>query len=212
MPEVRGSFASVSRTSSTLKRFASIIVVAIAVIGNQRVTSQPSRPPLQAWGASVQGLRIAVSTTVPPSGAEFLVMLQNTSGADFVINLGYMLANGKHMFPTAVRLRLADRAGNQRELQFFDRRYPVVGGRVDDFVVALRAGATYTFPVSLNDYSNPTTNEFGVTLAAGRHQMSARFEGRGSTNSNSDMQGVALMNFWKGNVESDRLEFEVPSR
>ena len=63
-----------------------------------------------------------------------------------------MLANGKVMFPAAVRLVLTDPAENTRELQFFDRRYSVIAGRLDDFTVALRAGATYVFPVSLDQY------------------------------------------------------------
>jgi len=53
-----------------------------------------------------------------------------------VLNLGSMLANGKVMFPEAVRLSLTDPAGYARELHFFDRRYPGIAGRVDDFIVA----------------------------------------------------------------------------
>jgi len=40
-----------------------------------------------------------------PTGAEFLVALQNTSKADFVVNLGSMLGNGRVMFPAGVRAR-----------------------------------------------------------------------------------------------------------
>jgi hypothetical protein len=66
-----------------------------------------------------------------------------------------MLANGKVMLPAAIRLLLTDPAGHTRELQFFDRRYPAVAGRVDDFTVALRARSIYALRVSLNQYWSP---------------------------------------------------------
>jgi hypothetical protein len=109
----------------------------------QRVSPQSSLPASRAWGPSSDGLRIAIlatSTPVPAISAECLISIQNISDTD-VVNLGWMLANGKVMFPSAIRLFLTDPAGDTRELQFFDRRYPAVVGRIDDFTVALRAGA-----------------------------------------------------------------------
>ena len=115
-----------------------------------------------------------------------------------------MLANGKVMFPEAIRLFLADPAGNPRELHFFDRRYPAIVGRVDDFTVALRAGAAYEFPVSLDQYESPS-----VKLGPGRYRIQARFDGRGAIHLNGDTPGIALMNFWKGTAQSNTLEFEL---
>jgi hypothetical protein len=151
----------------------------------------------------------AISRTQPSRGAQFAIILHNAGDADLVINLGHMLANGKVMVPSAVRLHIIDPGGNARELLFFDRRYPGVAGRIDDFTVALRRGAMYVLPISLDDYWSPATQESELTLAVGRHRVSAQLEGKGATALNSDMQGIALMNFWKGNVESDLLEFEV---
>jgi hypothetical protein len=104
------------------------------------------------------------SGNLPPAGAEFYVALENTSDSDFVVNLGQMLANGKVMFPTAIRLTLTDPAGQTRELDFSDRRYPGVAGRVDDFTVALRSGSIYALRVSLNQYWSPATKEFVLKL------------------------------------------------
>jgi hypothetical protein len=136
-----------------------------------------------------------------------MVALQNIGNTDFVVNLGFMLANGKVMFPEAVRLSLTDPAGDTRELQFFDRRYPAIAGRLDDFTVALRAGAAYEFPVSLDQYVSPL-----VKLGPGRHRIQARFQGRAATIVNLDMPGIALTNFWKGTAESNTVEFEVSAR
>jgi hypothetical protein len=120
-----------------------------------------------------------------------------------------MIPNGKVMFPTAIRLTLTDAAGQTRELDFSDRRYPAVAGRVDDFTVALRSGSIYALRVSLNQYWSPTTKEFGLKLAAGRHRIAARFEGHGARTVNLDMQGAALLNFWKGTMESNVVDFVV---
>ena len=121
-----------------------------------------------------------------------------------------MLGNGKVMFPTAVRLILTDLAGKTRELEFFDRRYPGVAGRVDPFTVSLRAGSIYVLRTSLNQYVIPATNNFDVKLASGRNRIAARFEGQGVEGGNSDMRGVALLNFWKGTAQSNTVEFDVP--
>ena len=76
-------------------------------------------------------------------------------------------------------------------------------------MVALQAGATYTLPASLDKYCNGATPGLGVKLLPGQYQISARFDGQGATTHNLDMQGVALLNFWKGTIQSDLLEFDV---
>jgi hypothetical protein len=191
-----------------------VLVVAITLGMVQRVSSQSSPPATRVWGPSSDGLRISISTTsaTPPSTSpEFLISIQNISNRDFVVNLGFMLANGKVMFPEAIRLSLTDPAGTTRELRFFDRRYPAIAGHLDDFTVALRAGAAYEFPVSLDQYWSESTNEFGMKLGAGRYRIQAQFEGRGAANLNLD-PGIGLMNFWKGTAQSNTLEFEVSPR
>jgi len=140
---------------------------------------------------------------------QFEVALENTGTADFVINLGYMLANGKVMFPSSVRLILTDPSGQTRELEYFDRKYPGVAGRIDDFIVALRVGSVYTLRTTMDHYWSPSTKELDVPLASGRYRILARFQGEGARTTNLDMPGMALMNFWKGTVQSNALEFVV---
>jgi len=198
---------------TAMKRF--VLFVAITVTLAEPVSPQSSLSATRAWGPSTDGLRIAISTTSPrpPSTSpEFLISIQNIGKTDFVVNLGFMLANGKVMFPEAVRLSLTDPAGDTRELRFFDRRYPAIVGRLDDFMVALRAGAAYEFPVSLDQYWSESTKEFGMKLGAGHYRIEARFEGRGASYINLDTPGIALMNFWKGTAQSDTVEFELSPR
>lgn len=120
-----------------------------------------------------------------------------------------MLANGKVMFPGAVRLRLTDSHGTTRELEYFDKRYPAIAGRVDDFIVALRAGSVYAIRISLERYWSRATKEFDLTLQRGRYQIEARFDGQGAQSINGDTAGIALLNFWKGTLRSNSIALEV---
>ena len=169
-----------------------------------RGTATVGGPPLEA----ALRIALAIEPTTMKVG-RLTVSLQNLGASDFVVNLGSMLANGRVMFPDAVHLIDVDPVGKSRDLQFFDRRYPGVAGRVDDFVVALRSGATYTFTVLLDQYWSPDTKEIPLKWAAGTHRLSARFDGRRASAINGDMRGIALMNFWKGSVTSPAVEYVV---
>jgi hypothetical protein len=172
--------------------------------------SQSTSAVTQAWGPSVQGLRMSISVSHEnPSraGAEFSVALENTGDSDFVMNLGSMLGNGKVMLPTAVRLVLTNSAGRIQELEF---KTPPVAGRVDPFIVSLRAGSIYVLRTSLSQYIIPAMNNFDVKLASGGNRIAARFEGRGVEQTTSEMPGVALLNFWKGTAQSNTVEFDPP--
>lgn len=142
-------------------------------------------------------------------GVAFEVSFNNAGTSDFVLNLGHMLANGKVMFSNAVRVVLTRPSGATCELEYFDRRYPGVAGRIDDFVVALPAGAVYTLRVLSDRLWCPATKEFQLALGPGRYRVTARFEGRGAAAQNPDMTGVALLNFWKGTAASAEASFDV---
>ena len=194
-----------------MNRSALFVVLAMTLAIPRETSSQTFHRSSQAVGSSAGELRIGISAateTVPSQGAKFIVALQNTSNSDFVLNLGSMLGNGKVMLPHAVQLLLTDRIlGNTLELHYCGLRYIV--GRLDDYTVALQAGATYALRVSLDKYCGPAPRGFGVNLLPGRYQISARFDGRGAITKGGDMAGVALLNFWKGTIQSDILEFDV---
>ena len=198
----------------TLSKHACSSIVACALIASVPGASahQADATPA-ARGASSNGLRAGIAVTNPgpqsPTAAAFRIELQNTGPSDFVLNLGYMLANGKFMVPSAVRLLLTDAAGARRELHYVDRHHAALAGRMDDYIVALRNGATYSMDVSLTTYVSPATKEHTLTLPAGRYRIAARFSGQGAATSNLDMAGVPLLNFWKGSVDSGVLDFEV---
>ena len=184
---------------------------AALVAGSQAPGQRQSLPT--DWGSANTGLRMAISSATTATetsvGPQFDIVIENVGDSDVVVNLGFMLSNGKVMFPEAIRLVLTDPRGTTRELQYFDRRYPGIAGRVDDFIVPLRAGSLYRIGVSLDHYWSSPTKEFGLKLARGRYRIDARFEGQGAQHENLDTPGIGLLNYWKGTLRSNSLAFEV---
>jgi hypothetical protein len=81
-----------------------------------------------------------------------------------------MIANGKVMFPEAVRLVLTRPTGVTCELRYFDSRYAVIAGRVDDFIVPLPKSSTYTLRLPVTRLWCPEANEGPIRFAPGRYR------------------------------------------
>ena len=157
------------------------------------------------WGPATNGLQLSLSvlTTGQRDDPEFEVAFRNTGEQDVNLNLGKMLANGKAQLPSKVHFELVDHSGRSRELLFLDKRHPGVSGRIDDYVVPLRAGSLHTLKLRLDLFWSPSTQEFEVKLKPGRYKISAGFQGDSAETSNPDLAGVKLMNFWKGKLQSN---------
>jgi hypothetical protein len=194
------------------------VVLCWAVVlgtASHAVSLQQSLPfVVTDWGSANTGLRMSISsaTTATERGEQpaFYVAVENVGNRDVVVNLGTMISNGKVMFPEAVRLFLTDSQGRTRELQYFDRRYPGIAGRVDDFIVSLRAGTVHAIRVSLDNYWSTETNGPVLNLVRGRYRIEARFDGQGARSLNGDTPGIGLLNFWKGTLRSNTHVFDIP--
>jgi hypothetical protein len=194
--------------------FATLLAIAAVTLSSPVWAQSPSRPPV-SWGAASNGLRLGVSAFAasrPESPEVFEVSFKNDGTDDFVLHLGFMLANGKVMFPDAVRVMLTGPSNSACELRYFDRRYGVVAGRIDDFTVPLPRGATYILQLPVDRLWCPEPMELPMRLAPGTYRVTARFEGRRATGDNLDMRGVTLLNFWTGTTESGSTTFEVSQR
>lgn len=187
---------------------AVILVAGTAAVGAQELI----RLGTTEWGTTSDGLRMTIqpgTSASEPEDRHFYIALENAGDSDVVINLGYMTQAGRVMFPNAIRLFLTDPQGATRELQYFDRRYPGVAGRLDDFVVGLRRGSVHTIRVSLDHYWSRETNGLGIKLERGRYQVEAHFQGQGAQSLNLDTPGIGFFNFWKGTLRSNSLAFEI---
>lgn len=162
------------------------------------------------WGAPIDGLQMSITAlnSSDMSVPAFQVALRNIGERDVTLNLGIMLANGKAQLPDRIRLSLMDAGGRIRELRFFDKRYPAIAGRVDDYVVPLRAGSTYILTLSLDQFWSPDTKEFQLKLSRGKSQIVAHFEGGKARTDNLDTPGIKFMNFWEGDLDSNALAVE----
>ena len=75
-------------------------------------------------------------------------------------------------------------------------------GRMDPMVVPLPAGATFTVAIDLEDYVAPKEKIWNLDLTPGRYTLSAEY-------ANLDMQGISLMPYWTGTVNSKTLPFTL---
>jgi hypothetical protein len=186
----------------------SLVAVTLALGGIAAAPPQAGQLDAQEKGA---GLKMSIRATAPESteSLQLHVTFENVSDKDTVLNLGMMLANGKVQLPDAVRLILTEPGGQSRELHFSDKRYPGIAGRVDDYAVPLRAGSAYTLKLSLKEYWCPKSNEFRLDLKSGRYGVRAEFTGNRAQHVNSDTEGLGLMHFWTGKLESDVAQFQI---
>jgi len=139
------------------------------------------------------------------SDSNLQLAFRNVGERDLTLNLGMMLANGKVQLPNRVAIKFTDAQGKTRVFQFGDLKYSFVAGRVDDYVVPLRVGSTYTLQLTLDKFWCQETKEFSIPLLAGENHLTAQFEGAKASAVNLDMAGIALMHYWLGKVESNTL-------
>jgi hypothetical protein len=156
------------------------------------------------WGQPHDGVQMSLTST----GSNLQLALRNMGDRDVTLNLGVTLANGKVQLPNNINLNFTDAQGKTRLFRFADKRYPGVAGRLDDYVVPLRAGLTYTLQLTLDQFWCYETKEFSIRLLPGTNYLTAQFEGTGAKLANLDMPAIKFMNFWLGRVESNTLTLE----
>ena len=177
--------------------------LALVLSGGLLGCSTTSRQSIESrqWGPATDGLQMSLSVSMSnPVDPAFEIAIRNVGEKDISLNLGMMLANGKVQLPNKIHFSLIDGSGRKRELHFSD---PPVAGRVDDYVVPLRSGSTYTLELRLDQFWSPGTQEFALQLKPGRNEMSAQFQGDGAEHFNTGMEGMKLMNFWGEKLQSN---------
>jgi len=176
---------------------ASLFLAAVLSIGLGSTQSQTTA----ACGNAVNGVQMCLSS----SGSDLELEFRNVGERDVALNLGVMMANGKVQLPNRIAIKFTDAQGKTRLFKFADKRYPSVSGRLDDYVLPLRAGSAYTLQLTPDQFWCQETKEFSIPLLYGNNYLTAQFEGTGAHAVNLDMPGIKLMSFWLGNVESNIL-------
>ena len=67
-------------------------------------------------------------------------------------------------------------------------------------------------PINLAHYWIPEQKIFDIQLKPGRYFLSAEYRGEGVKQANLDMQGIRLMPYWLGRVDSNETSFVVPGK
>ena len=156
---------------------------------------------------TIDGVQLSLAS-LDSNGLKLEVAFRNVSDHDVSLNMGHMLGNGRVQLPDYVSLSFTDAQGKERLFQFADKKHSFVAGRLDDYVVPLRAGSIYTVTLSLDQFWCQETKEFEIPLLPGQNRLTAQFEGHGAQAVNLDMPGIKLMNFWLGKVASNTLVIE----
>ena len=189
-------------------RLASLCL--LLIVGCSTVAEPLIRDNPEMWGAPTDGLQMSITLApVAPSSEyspEFYVAFRNVGPQDFFLNLGATLANGRDHSPTAIRLIITNEKGRSMELHH--RGFGGVAGRVDDYAVGIEVGSIHIVRISLGQFWCPETNEFKLKLPKGRYRVAAQFTGSGALHKNTGQLWTAW-NFWKGDLKSNLLEFEV---
>jgi hypothetical protein len=191
-PLFRSNEASQMKRTSTKLVGCLLLFAATSVVAGSQIR----------WGAATQGLQLATApvreTWTVGEDPEFHVSFRNSGTDDVFLNLGVILGGRRH-YPMAVSLLLAEPGGRQLEYRLSGPSF--VAGRMDDYVVPLRTRAIHELTLTLSEFH-------GLKLPKGRYQVSARFQGRGATITNSGQDWTGW-NFWQGTLESRVAEFEI---
>ena len=169
------------------------------------IAEPQSNVALSEQSSDSLGLKLSISPTKPQytnTPPAFLISIENKGDAYLMLNLGVMLGNGD--YPTAIGLTLDDYEGNSKNLHFSD---PSIAGRVDDYIVRLRAGSTYILKVSINDFWYPNGPEWRLNLKPGVYRVGAQLDSRGIQHVNSGEEEKMRMDIWKGTLRSEKTTF-----
>jgi hypothetical protein len=130
--------------------------------------------------------------------------MQNVSATPTAVVIGTILANDKSYIPT---LELTVRRAGIPDvtLTYVDPITAGVGGRLDPWLIALPADASYSVTVPARNFrlTPNLTNEPFVAPADLQLHLATREVGR----ANVDMQGISLSHVWVGTLASDWVRF-----
>jgi|ERR1051326_168971 hypothetical protein len=182
-----------------------------------RSHAQTSEPP-QA-GEPVDGVQMTISENglIKPGVPNLQVVFRNVVDHDVNLNLG--LVGGSSPRPCKLdnrdisctfnfKLNVSDPNGATRTYTF--RGMSFVAGRLDPYIVYLRAHTTYTLELGFDQFWSPATNEYQpLALSKGIYKTSLEFEGRAPGIVNLDQSYISKMTFWKGKITSNSLPMNV---
>jgi hypothetical protein len=161
--------------------------------------------------ASLQLALIRVQNT--SARPRFRVAFRNAEDQPLMLYLGTMLADGRKQYPDRVHLLLTDVRGKVLELDMKPLGRAVgLAGQLVPMLVPLPVGATFAFPVDLEDYYAPKETIWNLDLPPGRYTLSAEYTGVGvPQRAAAPGFPISTVNshYWSGTVNSNTLPFTL---
>ena len=161
------------------------------------------------WGESVDGIGMSISTadvTINESGQaevpNLRVTFRNRGERDANLYLG-IKGGAPHPFNFNFNLHVTDAGGKTRIFKYKGPAY--VAGRLEPYIVRLRAGSVYALDIRMAQFWSPETKEYELNLPPGKYTVSLEFEGREPEAVNLDQQHIHKMSFWKGKLQSNTV-------
>lgn len=148
-------------------------------------------------------LRLALACS---QGADltFRLTLENVSARPAAVVVGVVLGNDKAYLLNTGSLTVRRRGAPDPHLQYFNPSFAAIGGRLDPWLVALPAGASYSIAVPARHFvSRP---DRVPDLFANPVSVQARLETRGIERPNLDMQALRSIDVWVGTLTSDWID------
>jgi hypothetical protein len=211
--------------SKRVQKAASFVATLLLFCG----LSVAQEPKAKDWGNPVNGLQMRIYLDQTATGQSkvprFKVELRNVGENDLLLNLGIMSRSGEQLYPTAVSLILVD---SQRLLQLIElkRSLPDTAAEKETLYLPLPVGATFSFPVDLNNYWAVNSKEFDYKLKPGTYWLAAHLNGFSRTGQrfSATIPGQPAFVFVDASrmvtpqtalgtpPRSNTLQFEIPSR
>lgn len=181
-------------------RLSLAVSLSLLAIGCASLDAGPV--PDDGFGAEKDGLQLGLSIT---EDRQLRVTMRNTGKKDTYLNLGMTLANGRRHYPSSLGLKVVD-ASSKRHA--FTLLLPPIGGRVDDYLVPLRANSSHTLRMKLSEFWSPD-GVLANKLEPGDYVVSMTMKSDKPRNVNGDMVGVGLLNVWAGELETAAVKMKV---
>ena len=179
--------------------------------------AQTSRMPQS--GEAVDDLQMAISETsqVQTGVPTLQVVFRNLGDRDITVLLGIIggfsprpCKLDSRNIPCTLNLKLSvtDSRSTTRTYEF--RGITYVAGRLDPYIVNLRAHSTFALELGVDQFWSPATREYeALSFPPGSYKLSLEFEGRAPGHVNPDQPNLANATFWKGKLTSSVLSINV---
>jgi hypothetical protein len=186
------------------------------------VLIKPTRgqsPQVAQSGEAVDGLEMSIRENglIRAGFPKLEVVFRSVGDHDVNINLGTIggwssrpcrLDNRDISCTFNFKLNVTDVRGATRTYTFRGMSY--VAGRLDAYIVYLRAHTTYRMDLGIDQFYSPATHEYQtLALRPGSYKLSLEFDGLAAAIVNLDQPYIAKMTFWKGKLNSNSLSISI---